>query len=307
MIIINIKGGIGNQIFQYAFGRTLEMHGKTVKYDVTSFEGYRHEFRLNYFNTKLNIATKNDIEIYKCHFNFNNSGKIFLNAKNSLFGKVIRKLFKMYDACFYTCRPVVLEKYFFDKRLFYCDNKYFDGYWGNKKYFGQTINILQREISLQHKYYNDDYIKLAEEIENSKIPFVSLHVRRGDYLWDVNQNIFVNLSTDYYTKALAYVKEKIGDINVLVFSNDIIWCKSNFGDGFLYVDEQYNLQDYHEFGLMKLCHHNIIANSTFSFWAAYLNKSPAKIIIAPQKWYVHKKFQKMYEKDIFVPKGWIKV
>jgi len=307
MIIINIKGGIGNQIFQYALGRALEMNGKIVKYDVTSFEESLHAFRLNYFNTKLSFATKEDIEIYKGHFIVKKSGKFLLASQNSLKEKIRRKILKLYDACFYVYRPVVIEKSFYDKRLFLCDDKYYDGYWGNKKYFEKIKNILQHELSLQQKYFNDNFIKFAKELKNSKIPHVSMHIRRGDYLWDVNQNIFTNIPKEYYIKALAYIKEKIGEVKVLVFSNDINWCKSNFGDAFLYIDELYNFHDYHEFELMKLCHHNIIANSTFSFWAAYLNEYSEKIIIAPQKWYVNTKIQRRYENCLFIPKEWIKV
>jgi len=307
MIIINIKGGIGNQIFQYALGRALEMYGKMVKYDVTSFEGYRQIFRLNYFNTKLIVATKEDIEKYKDHFNVSNSSNFLFKNRNSFIKKIKRKILKLYDTCFYVYRPVVIEKSFYDKRLFFCDDKYFDGYWGNIKYFERVKNILQMEISLQQKYFNNDFIKLVKEIKDSRIPHVSMHIRRGDYLWDVNKNIFTNIPKEYYLKALAYIKEKIGNVKVLVFSNDINWCKSKFGNTFFYIDGLYNFQDYHEFELMKLCHHNIIANSTFSFWAAYLNEYAEKIIIAPQEWYVNTRMQRMYEKGVFIPKEWIKV
>ncbi len=116
-----------------------------------------------------------------------------------------------------------------------------------------------------------------------------------------------NLQKEYYTKSLKFINEKIGNTNFLFFSNDIVWCKENFGDEFEYIDERYGFQDYHEFELMKLCHHNIIANSTFSWWAAYLNDNVNKIVIAPEQWYANKSAQRRHEKNDFIPENWIKL
>ena len=131
--------------------------------------------------------------------------------------------------------------------------------------------------------------------QSEKIGYVSIHIRRGDYL---NLGDFHhNLSLDYYKNAIDY----FSGYNFLVFSDDIEWCKSQFkGDNFEFVEGK---DDYEDLILMSECEHNIIANSTFSWWAAYLNSNPNKIVTYPDKWFGNH-YDKFTTKDIFPP-NWV--
>lgn len=300
MIIIKVQGGIGNQIFQYALGRAFERKGKVVKYDINSYKDYRHPFRLKYFNVRMDIASDDEIEKTK---NFK-----YLDLKIISSYKLINKLFQLFDKLIYVhCAHIIEKPFFFEKRIFNLDNRYLEGYWADSKYYYQVKNFLKHELSIQPKYKNKNLENLATKIKESNLPYVSIHIRRGDYLWNVNKNIFSSLPKEYYIKSLMYIKKKIGKVKVLVFSNDINWCKENFSKEFEYIDREYNFEDYYEFELMKLCQHNVIANSTFSFWAAFLNENPNKIVIAPKIWYTNKKWQEKYKKGTFLPTDWIKI
>jgi len=116
------------------------------------------------------------------------------------------------------------------------------------------------------------------------------------------------LPIEYYQKAINYFNEKFTDIVFYVFSDDIEYVKQNFNFNaeVIYIENK-DLQDYHELKLMSFCKHNIIANSTFSWWAAWLNENSNKTVIAPKKWYNDKKAQENYEKYSFVPETWIKL
>lgn len=123
-----------------------------------------------------------------------------------------------------------------------------------------------------------------------------MHIRRGDYL--VSPGHYINLDVEYYKNALKYI-DNPGSI--LIFSDDISWCKDNFkGDKYIFIE---NEKDYIDIYLMSLCNNNIIANSTFSWWGAWLNTNPNKIVISPNKWFGPAK-GKRHLNDL-IPKNWI--
>jgi len=144
----------------------------------------------------------------------------------------------------------------------------------------------------------DQHIK-----ENYIIDFnqtISLHIRRGDYIKFPDHHPI--LPKKYYNDALTYIFSNDTTIkNVLVFSDDIKWCKSNFSDEFIFIDEK----DYISLYMMSMCKHNIIANSTFSWWGAWLNKNDSKIIITPDKWF-GEKYKHFNTKDL-IKDEWIKI
>jgi hypothetical protein len=135
---------------------------------------------------------------------------------------------------------------------------------------------------------------------------VSLHIRRGDYL---DNPIFANLSVEYYEKSVDFIKKKYNDAAFFVFSDDLSWAKNNLklNVSTYYVDVNDAKTDYMDLMLMASCKHNVIANSTFSWWGAWLNNNPDKIIIAPRKWYNDKTKQKKYENGALVPNNWVKI
>ena len=168
----------------------------------------------------------------------------------------------------------------------------FWGYWQYPEMYTPIVPILKKEFCVQEEFYTPEYLELKEKI--TKEESVSIHVRRGDYITNKGFNV---LPIEYYKRALKHVKG-----NIFVFSDDILWCKQNFKD-VTFVQ----MEDFLEFELMKLCAHNIIANSTFSWWAAFLNDNPNKIIIAPKQWRERKEDQEKFIKECNLSKGWIQI
>lgn len=167
----------------------------------------------------------------------------------------------------------------------------FFGYWQHPRYFAEVLPQLKQEFTVQEKFYTEQYLKLKKKIKIGNS--TSLHVRRGDYIQINGHHL---LTAEYYTKALEYAEG-----NVYVFSDDIPWCKIQFiGKQFVFVE----IEDFLSFELMRLCKNNIIANSTFSWWAAYLNDNPKKIVVTPDQWRISKQAQESVSNDILRPAGW---
>ena len=263
MIITKIKGGLGNQLFQYAVGRALSLHHKVpLKLDLTVFETYKlhNGYRLDQFAIQADIAAENDI--------------INLKGGNNVLFSALRKagLFKR--------KSYFKEKRssYFDARVFKNKFVYLDGYWQNELYFSNIREVLLRELSPINSM-NDLVCDYLEPIKKSNS--VSLHVRRGDYLNLKNINV---LDVGYYMKASKYIRKNVEKPTFFIFSDDLDWCKKSLGflDGCIYVDRTQTEID--DLKLMSFCRHNIIANSSFSWWGAWLNQNPGKTVIAPKDW-----------------------
>jgi hypothetical protein len=267
MIITKIIGGLGNQMFQYATGKALAIHLNTQhKLDISAFNNYTlHKYCLNKLNIEDEIAT--DIETRKF-------------VHKSIFGKILRKLniskYKYYAE----------KKFSYDKALFNTAvNTYIDGYWQTEKYFISIRNILLKEFTPKNEP-NDINRNILNEITNTDS--VSIHIRRGDYISNplVNQ-IHGVCNTQYYYLAIDLLKSKIPNLKLFVFSDDPKWVSQNFKPSisFSLIDNNDADNNHEDLRLMYNCKHNIIANSTFSWWAAWLNQNPDKIVIAPSKWF----------------------
>lgn len=268
MKIIDIKGGLGNQLFQYAYGRNLELSGKKIIFNTSFFNGDKakidtaRNFKLNNFNIKTKAQ--------------------FLDKKRTI-SKIIKKILGKIG--------VKQEEYF-----------------QSEKYFINIAEVIRQEFTLANEA-TDASKDIISSIKNTEIP-VSVHVRRGDYVKDAKTNQYHgSCPPDYYEKALARIAQELGTdeskkIKLFIFSDDIEWVEQNLSFPFEtnFVSNPL-IPDYEELVIMSNCAHNIIANSSFSWWAAWLNNNPKKIVIAPEKWLNTK--PKMY-KDI-VPKTWIKI
>ena len=256
MVSVKLIGGLGNQMFQFAYGINLSLKFNTKLYLDTSFYNYqgdlKREFLLNKFNYPLNM---NLLEIQHLPF--------------------IRLIdnFEYYD---------IKD-----------DNYYLDGYWQSEKFFGNYSHII-RDI-----YYPSENIinKLYTKYSELKLNSASLHIRRTDYL--NSQNIHPVQSINYYEDAINI----IGDYDYLfIISDDINWCEQNLKfNNMIFVRNQEDIDDLY---LMSLCKNNIIANSSFSWWGAWLNKHEDKKIIAPKKWF-GKDFR--YKTDNIIPQKWIQI
>ena len=263
MIITKIKGGLGNQLFQYAVGRAAALHHKApLKFDTTIFETYKlhNGYRLDQFAIQAEIAAENEI--------------INLKGRSNVLFSALRK-----------AGLVKRKSYFKEKRSSYFDASvfknnfvYLDGYWQNELYFSDIRELLLKELS-PNSSMNDLGCAYLDSIKKSNS--VSLHVRRGDYLNSKNINV---LDVDYYLKAVDYIRKIIEKPTFYIFSDDLDWCKSSllFLDDCVYVEGTQTEID--DLKLMSFCQHNIIANSSFSWWGAWLNENPNKTVIAPKGW-----------------------
>ena len=263
-MIIAIKGGLGNQMFQYAHGRNLELGGKKIVFDASFYAGNK---------AKIDTARS-----FKLH-NFNIETKAPFSEKK------------------HPCRALMT------KMLIHL-NMSDGGYWQSEKYFKESEGSIRREFTLK--------APMASKAEETAIKIkttkksVSLHVRRGDYVSDAKTNEHHGTcGPEYYAKALEYIASKIGkDIEIFVFSDDIKWVKENMPLPYptCYVSSP-EIPDYEELILMSLCHHHITANSSFSWWGAWLDPRSDKIVVAPMQWI---KNATSAMKDI-VPDSWVRI
>ena len=262
MIIIKIKGGLGNQLFQYAVGRALALHHRLpLKLDLTIFKTYKlHRYLLDQFAIQADIATEDEI--------------IKLKGRNNVLFSALRK------AGLVKRKSYLKEKRssYFDASVFKNDDVYLDGYWQNELYFSDIREELLRDLT-SISSMSDLGVFYMEGIKKSNS--VSLHVRRGNYLNLKNFNV---LDIDYYMKAVEYIRKNVEKPTFYIFSDDLEWCKNSLGflDNCIFVDSTKTEID--DLKLMSFCKHNIIANSSFSWWGAWLNQNCKKTVIAPKGW-----------------------
>lgn len=289
MNVVKISDGLGNQMFQYAFARKLQIvTGRKVYLDIRfinnedvaqrkeekwlSKKNDQREYSLNHFKIKLQSADDKTLRKWS-----------YLFEKN----KISQVIYKIAGLNFwhYKYRDEDIANIRFERFV----PTYFKGYFFDLNYYDDIRTVLQREFVLKEKIKLPIYLRKILKNENT----VSIHIRRGDFL-KLNRDIS---QKDYYPKALELVESKIQNPTYLVFSDDIEWVKENLKikGNVVYVSEM-GFQDYEELTLMKYCKHNIIANSTFSYWAAYLNSNEDKIVICPKRW-----------KTKIIPKEWIKL
>lgn len=286
MIIVKLIGGLGNQMFQYALGRHLsEKNNVEFKIDISGFESYKlHRYSLNTFNTKNNIASKYEIDKFKKY-------KVRPGKKWFLYNKFIADNLKYFQEKEFSFNPKVLD---------IKDNAYIDGYWQSEKYFKEIESLLKHEFTLKKEFENVDNKILETIVANDS---VSLHIRRSDYVTREKTNQIHGIcSLKYYNTAILKIKEIIKNPFFFVFSDDMPWVKENLKLDYpvVYVDHGQG-KNYEDLILMSRCKHNIIANSTFSWWGAWLNENPNKIVIAPKKWFND---ESKNTKDL-IPDGWI--
>ncbi len=290
MIIVYLKGGLGNQLFQYAAGRQLaHMHKTIVKLDTTAYYyGGPRRFELSHFNIQNNIAVTAEI-------------KKLTDVKQNRFQKLLYSLLHNHSKLSPNHIRYNKTQYKTDF-LNLPDNIYLEGYWLSEKYFSGIKDIIRREFTFQ-KPPDETNQKLAEQI--TAVNSVSLHIRKGDYMADPKAAQSHGLcSVRYYLDCIDYITKNVDNPHFFIFSDQPQWSKDTLKMSYptTYISHNAGEKDYEDMRLMSLCKHNIIANSTFSWWAAWLNSNPQKIVLATQKWFTGRKFNI----DDILPAGWIK-
>lgn len=279
MIIIQMMGGLGNQMFQYALYRQLISMGKEVKMDDKAgfAEDAQRTPELSVFGIDYERATAR--EIIKMR-----------DSSPMITAKVRRKLFGRHNNSYFE------ENRRFQSKIFDWDNIYLEGYWQSEKYFKDVGGCLREEFSVERLKNNPDKARrLSPEAEGNlwrieQTQSVSIHVRRGDYLMPVNQKLFGGICTDYYYRhAIKAVTRKYPGCIFYLFTNDMEFSYSWLskvvgGKNKIIPVEVPEGRDYEALALMSRCKHNILANSSFSWWASYLNDNPSKMVLAPERW-----------------------
>jgi hypothetical protein len=290
IVAIKLSGGIGNQLFQYAAGRALADKFNAKLYLDKSFflKSPNRKYLLDEFNIIDNFITKKEIiRTFLCRKQ--NFSDLFRN-ENSIIESSANKFIEAeysYNSDFENVKPsVVLE-----------------GYWQSEKYFIDVSDKLKSEITLKTPL-DSRLIDLKNKLIS--LNSVAIHLRRGDYISnkEINQ-IHGTCGDEYYLKAFEELKETESEISPFIFSDDkeaAVSFQKKLGIGII-VSNEVKANDIEEFHLMSCCKHFVIANSTFSWWAAWLSNNDTKIVIAPRKWFND---ETKNDSDL-IPKNWRRI
>lgn len=286
MVIVKVMAGLGNQMFEYALYRALLEKGRDAKIDLSFFDTfsahYGYELK-KVFNIKEIVASKEE------------AAKL-AGIRHDFLSRAFRKF--VYRKKTHYIQNME-EGFGFLPEVFEMDNVYLQGYWQSEKYFKDIEDIIRKEFTFKNEMRaeNVDFLNKVQNLNT-----VSIHVRRGDYVQSPNLGGICTL--EYYENAVDYIKKRIENPYFCVFSDDIPWCKNNMKlENCVYIDWNRGFDSYQDMQLMSLCKHNIIANSSFSWWGAWLNNHASKIVIAPEQWFQNKR---MNIKDL-IPETWIRV
>jgi hypothetical protein len=270
MIIARLYGGLGNQLFQYAAARRIASVNKApLKLDTSFFESDKlRQYKLHYFNIQAEPATSQEMAFF-----------IEAGAR-SLPVRLLNQ-----------CKPYY-KRYFIQEKSLEFDpnllkatgNVYLWGYWQSENYFADIQDLLRREFTMRHEpdEMNREMLRQIRAVNS-----VCLHVRRGDYVSNpLTKQIHGVCGTDYYQKAIAELTRLVSAPHFFVFSDDPEWTLTNlkFEHSTTFVTHNDADREYEDLRLMAACQHYIIANSSFSWWGAWLGSCAEKVVIAPQKW-----------------------
>lgn len=295
MVIIQLAGGLGNQMFQYALYLQFQNLHKDVRIDdVAGFvEDEKRDPALAAFGITYEKADPKEIEQ-------------MLDASLLFWHRVRRKLFGRKRKSYFE------EDKRFKPEIFTWDDIYLEGYWQTEKYFSGIADQVKAAFDVDrlltgrngdgHDTADSQGVRLQirdylQQIGNTQS--VSLHIRRGDYLTPENQALFGNICTDaYYKEAMRRMREQYPGCRFFLFSNDKEWAREQLSCMDVTVVDLPGASDHAEFALMSKCKHHILANSSFSWWASYLNPNPDKTIFAPPKWLNGWDCQDFYREDM---------
>ncbi|PZU91914.1 MAG: alpha-1,2-fucosyltransferase [Chelatococcus sp.] len=288
-VTVRLIGGLGNQLFQYAAARALaKRHGAEVKLDLSGFESYGlRRYELGAYPIAATVATAD--ELARIGAPPQRSG--FLGR---LAGRLMPRPAHHYREPHYRYDPQLARQ---PLPIF------MDGYWQSELYFADAADVLRLELTPKEPLEpaNAD---VADKIRQTKA--VSVHVRRGDYVSNAHTNTYHGVcSLDYYRAAIAHIQANVTDAHLFIFSDDHDWTRDNlkFDLPTTYVTANSADRGFRDMQLMSLCKNHVIANSSFSWWGAWLNPSPSKIVVAPARWFAAGDND---TRDL-LPEGWVRL
>lgn len=291
MKVVKLKGGLGNQMFQYAFAKLLEKKtGDIIRLDYTSFQSLHKDTvrvpRIEKFSLSLLSATEEEINENCVLRHKGNSQSFFYRVGIFLENKLNRNYFLEPDRAY-----VLPEKIM--------SNNYFDGYWQSWRYVKEVADELKVDFKPNY-ILNRKSIMMQDSLQKQNSVFVG--VRRGDY--SKEKNHYGEFDLDYYKRAMLYIADRVSNPVFYFFSNDIDWCVTNikFKEFNICIREsEQQFDDFEELMVMRACKHAIIGNSTYHWWGATLINNSKKIVCCPEKWWFDDK-----PIDI-IPGNWIKI
>lgn len=293
MIITAIQGGLGNQMFQYACAQQLAIRNEVeLKLDIGFYQkqnpGHidQRQFELDIFNIKKTIATTQEVNLF------------FPNQAASPFAQIYNRVRRKYLGC-----TIIKENSNSHDELvkLRASHIYLKGYWQSERFFAEIPDVIHEAFSFKHfpDKDNADYLNRIATTNS-----VAVHIRRGDFL---KNPIHGTLPVAYYQQAIKYIQGRVKDPVYFIFSDDLDWAKDNLSldKEVVYVSHNWGKQNHEDLRLMKSCKHNIIANSSFSWWAGWLNRNSDKLVIAPVAWF--RDMERNAESGKIIPETWIRM
>jgi hypothetical protein len=289
MIITQLNGGLGNQMFQYAFGRRLaHRHQTELKLDVRIYSDPVanvpvRTYDLGIFNIIERIASDDEIN------------RFATRSRNRFLDRVLNRVLGL--------KPSHIREphyHFSQAAMDAPDNVYVSGYWQSERYFRDVEPLLHDEFT-----FRDPMSPNAEPIYNKirESESVCVHVRRGDFLTNPFNGLY---GQEYYSAGAEIIARTNRDLSFFVFSDDTEWCRANlrFDGETTFVDDDFGPMKFRDdLRLMSRCKHFIIANSSFSWWAVWLNRNPERVVVAPTEWVTDKSLD---TRDLY-PADWIRI
>ncbi len=278
MRLIKITGGLGNQLFIYAF---------------------YVDMKRRYPNTRLDIS---DMVHYNVHNGYE-MNRVFSLPKDEFC--IYQPLKKVME---FTLFKTIIERKQKGESLdpftkkYLNPNVYYKGFYQSERFFKESEEEVRRLFSFDMRMASNKSREMAQRIDNDPNA-VSIHIRRGDYLQPEHwKNTGSVCQLPYYLNAIEEIRGKIENPNFYIFSDDLEWVRENLGlTNSTFVDWNRGEDSWQDMMLMSRCRHHVICNSTFSWWGAWLNPRKDKIVVVPERWFQH------IETPYIYPEGWIKV
>lgn len=293
MIIVKLISGLGNQLFQYAVGRKLSLCRKVpLGLDISFYQTQTlRSFSLSYFNIQADIVPEDSV-----------AGFLNYRTGNSFYSKISRKIedyLPKYKRKYYKEDEWWVYEPLIDK----CRSPlYLEGYWQSYKYLMDLSPLILNELTIKQQFIHE-VETVSSEIQG-ETSSVSIHVRRSDYITDPDANALMGvLPLEYYKQAIKVIKDKVKNPVFYFFSDDLEWVKDHIDPNApsMFIETG---KDYLDFFLMTKCRHQVIANSSFSWWGALLNSNSGKIVISPRRWLAD--YQLSERVELQFP-NWIKI
>lgn len=297
MVVVKLMGGLGNQMFQYAAGRSLAIRlGAVLKLDRSYLDGPQEgnthrNYELNGLNVQEKFADPREV--------------VELTGRESTRLRMLMLRLRQ-SAGLTRFRPNILRERNFrfqPEFLIASDDVYLEGYWQSEKYFAGITEIIRNEFSIRRSLEGRDRT-FAEVIAEGNT--VSIHVRRGDYVRHPEAFQYHGVcGREYYRNCMGIISERFQDSHFVVFTDEPGWARENLPSScrITFVDWDTPRKGCVDLELMRKCRHHIIANSSFSWWGAWLCENPGKVVLAPSRWFIDPSTD---TRDL-LPESWVRV